>query len=75
MRTTNCGLFRALQRRLFLEVTTSHGRVGRAKPVVEGHARTIVGAVERLFDKYLLGENPDRYNPIWRHEDRGVAEW
>lgn len=68
---TDYELFAVPPRWLFLRVETSDGRVGWGEPIVEGRAHTVRAAVEELFERHLLGADPDPIEDHWQAMYRG----
>lgn len=71
MKITEYELFEVPPRWVFLKLETDTGLVGWGEPIVEGHAKTIVAAVERIIDNYLLGKDPMEIERHWQAMYRG----
>lgn len=63
---TDYDLFHVPPRWLFLRIETSDGRVGWGEPTIEGRAKTVATAVERLLETTLIGEDPSRIEDHWQ---------
>lgn len=71
MEVTNYELFEVPPRWVFLKLETDTGLIGWGEPIVEGHARTTITAVEEIVDNYLLGKDPLEIERHWQAMYRG----
>ena len=65
MKITDLILYKVPPRWLFLKITTDEGIDGWGEPVVEGHADTVLAAVNE-FRGYLIGKDPANIEDHWQ---------
>ncbi|WP_323173407.1 galactonate dehydratase [Natrialba sp. PRR66] len=71
MEVTNYELFEVPPRWVFLKLETDEGLTGWGEPIVEGHAKTTIAAVEEILDNYLIGKDPLEIERHWQAMYRG----
>ncbi len=65
MKITDLTLYKVPPRWLFLKISTDEGIEGWGEPIVEGHADTVLVAVNE-FRNYLIGQDPMRIEDHWQ---------
>lgn len=65
MKITDLILYKVPPRWLFLKITTDEGIDGWGEPIVEGHADTVLAAVNE-FRGYLIGRDPANIEDHWQ---------
>ena len=70
MKITRLELFTVPPRWVFLKVSTDEGISGWGEPIVEGFAKTLIGAVEEM-ESFLIGRDPNQIEDIWQLLYRG----
>lgn len=71
MQVTDYELFAVPPRWVFLKIETDEGLTGWGEPIVEGHTRTTIAAVEGIMDNYLIGKDPLEIERHWQAMYRG----
>ncbi len=71
MEITEYELFSVPPRWVFLRIETDSGMVGWGEATLGGHSRTIIAAVEKIMDNYLLGKDPTEIERHWQAMYRG----
>ena len=70
MKIIEIELFSVPPRWVFVKISTDEGISGWGEPIVEGHAQTVMSAVEEIRD-YLIGKDPRHIEDIWQTLYRG----
>src|SRR3990172_10525173 len=70
MKITHLDVFPVPPRSVFVKVETDEGITGWGEPSLEGHANTMVTAVQEL-GRYLIGKDPREIERHWQAMYRG----
>lgn len=65
MRVTDYEVYEVPPRWLLLKIETSNGLIGWGDPTEFHHPEAVIGAVECLMDRFVVGNSPLRVEDIW----------